>query len=113
MGGGGVGGAFARDWGARVGVSGVCTSEQSGMWPDLCLPTGGGGRGVPLGLPQDLRTSGPTQADPPTHPPRPRPYPPPIGRGGGGGLCCYNQLVTQKTCVFAPKNFVLRSLCDL
>ena len=72
---------------------------------------GGRGRGIPLGLPQDLAAYPPTQADPPTFPPRP-PLPPHTG-GGGAGLCCYNQLVTQKPCVFAQKNFVLQSLCDL
>ena len=51
--------------------------------PDLCLPTGGGGgRGIPLGLPQDQAAHPPTQADPPTHPPSPPPYPP-----MGGGVC--------------------------
>ena len=55
---------------------------------------GGGGRGVPLGLPQDQAAHPPTQADPPTQTP---PYPP--------GLCCYNQLVTQKPCVFAQNKF--------
>ena len=51
---------------------------------------GGGGQGVPLGLPQDQA------AHPPTDP-----LLPPLR---GGGLCCYNQLVTQEPCVFAQKN---------
>ena len=63
------------------------------------LTNGVGGGGSLWGC---LRTRQPTHppklTHPPTHPDRP--YPP---IGGGGGLCCYNQLVTQKPCVFAPK----------
>ena len=46
---------------------------------------GGGGRGVPLGLPQDQAAHPPTQADPPTHPPtQTPPYTP--HRGGGADM---------------------------
>ena len=59
------------------------------------------GGGVPVGLPQDQAAHPPTQADPPTHPPTQTPPTPSIG--GLGFLCCNNQLVTQKPCVFTQK----------
>ena len=67
------------------------------------LTNGGGGGGGSLW--GSLRTRQPTHPPKLTHPPT-HPEPPlPPHRGGGAGLCCYNQLVTQKPCVFAQKKF--------
>ena len=103
------GGVSYAAWSAFGGVAKVGSTYQlvcvCACASDLCLPTGGGGgRGVPLGLPQDQA------AHPPTHPPKlthlpTHPDPPLPPHRGGGGLCCYNQLVTQKPCVFAQKKF--------
>ena len=61
-------------------MGGIAKGGGRVQWgrPDLCLATGGGGQGVPLGLPQDQA------AHPPTHPPTQTPPYPPIGGGGGG-----------------------------
>ena len=73
-------------------------------WSRPLLSNGGrGGGGSLWGC---LRTRQPTH--PPTQTP---PYPPPLGGGGRGFLCCKNQLVTPKPCVFTPKNCVIQSLC--
>ena len=75
------------------------------------LTRGGGGRGSLWGC---LRTRQATHPPKLTHTPT-HPDPPlPPHRWGGGGLCCYNQLVTQKTLCICQKKFcpsvIMRSL---
>ena len=73
-------------------VAGACSPvdrmSKPGVTTKPLLSNWGGRGGVILGLPQDWPSHPPTQADPPTHPPRPPPYSPSRGgvpQSGGGG----------------------------
>ena len=82
---------------------------KKGATQTFAYQRGGEGGGPFWGC---LRTRQPTHPPKLTHPPT-HPDPPYPPNGGGGVLCCYNQLVTQKPCVFPPKKILSFSHCAI
>ena len=74
-----------KDLGGTFGLGNQTQVQQMHCRADLCLARGGGGLWGCLRTRQP--THPPTMTHPPTHP----------------DLCCNNQVVTQKPCVFAQK----------